>query len=101
MHGSLWTFRGDPDELLRGFDGMLAEGPVERMRMTACLRTPDGILVIDTCPSREDWESFRTGAWFADALARHGLPQPEIADYPLERAVLEGRIVEGPAATVA
>jgi hypothetical protein len=92
MHASLWTFRGDPDELLTRFDGMLAEAPLESMSLLACLRTDDGLLVLDTCPSREAYEGFRDGEWFAAMLDRHGLPRPVMDDHPLARAVVDGRL---------
>ena len=92
MHASLWTFRGDPDELLARFDAMLADVPVAQMPATLALRTPDGLLVVDTCPTREAYERFRDGEWFAGLLARHGLPRPVMQDYPVERAVLAGEL---------
>ena len=92
MHASLWTFRGDPDELLARFDAMLAEASASSIGLMACLRTDDGLLVFDTCPSREAWEGFRDGEWFAATLERHGLPRPELRDYPVARAVVDGRL---------
>jgi hypothetical protein len=32
MHASIWRFRGDPDELVRRYDAMLAETPRGNMR---------------------------------------------------------------------
>jgi hypothetical protein len=90
MHASIWSFRGDPDELLERFDGMLAEVPLANVRAMFALRTPDGLLVVDTCPTREAYEGFRDGEWFAGLLARHGLARPLMQDYPVERAVLAG-----------
>jgi hypothetical protein len=56
MHASLWRFAGDPDELLRRYDAMLADIPSENMRLHLCLRADDGIVLVDTCPSREVFE---------------------------------------------
>ena len=85
MHASIWRFTGDPDELLAGYDSLLAEVPLESMRLHLCLRAPDGIVIVDTCPSREAFEGFVPR--FAELRERHGLPEPErLDDFPVHRA---------------
>lgn len=85
MHASLWRFAGDPDDLLRRYDAMLGDVPSESMRLHLCLRAPDGIVVVDTCPSREAYEAFVPR--FAALRERHGLPEPEqLEDFPVHRA---------------
>ena len=91
MHASISTFTGDPDELLARYDALLAEVPTINMRMHMCLRAPDGIVVVDTCPTREVFESFHRGDAFRSLLAGHGLPEPAIEDFPVHVAFLEGR----------
>ena len=91
MHGSIWRFSGNPDELLRRYDAMLAELPEENMRLHLCLRASDGIVVVDTCPSKEIFDGFVKGA-FSEQRKRHGLPEPEhLEDHPLHVAFAEGR----------
>jgi hypothetical protein len=92
MHASLWSFRGDPDELLRRFDAMLAEVRLEQVQAMLALRAPDGLLILDTCPTRAAYEGFRDGEWFAGLLAKHGLARPLMHDYPVERSVLSGEL---------
>jgi hypothetical protein len=41
MYASLWRFRGDPDDLMRAFDAITAELPLENFRFHASLRAPD------------------------------------------------------------
>lgn len=95
MHASLWRFRGRPDELLRRYDAMVAEIPKARMRLHLCLRTDDGILVVDTCPTRESFTEFATGEAFRALRVRHGLPDPErLEDFPVHLAMVGGRPVE-------
>jgi hypothetical protein len=90
MHASLWRFRGDPDELLESYQSMLAEIPAENMRLHLCLRASDGIIIIDTCPSREIFEGFVAGA-MRELSARHGLPEPErLEDFPVQAAFVDG-----------
>ncbi len=89
MHASIWHFTGDPDELLRGYDAMLADVPRAAMRLHACLRTAEGIVVVDTCPDREAFEGFTAGA-LPMLLSRHGLPAPAIEDAPVHRAFVDG-----------
>ena len=86
MHASIWRFRGDPEELLRAYDAMVAEIPAANMRLHLCLRADDGILLVDTCPSRQAFESFAGGA-FPALRERHGLPEPEwVEDFPVHAA---------------
>lgn len=88
MHASISTFRGDPDELLARYDAMVAEVPAANMRLHLCLRADDGIVVIDTCPSREAFAAFfGEGGAFRALLARHGMPEPVIDDHPVHAAI--------------
>jgi hypothetical protein len=90
MHASISTFRGDPDELLARYDAMVAEVPAANMRLHLCLRADDGIVVIDTCPSRDAFEAFfGEGGAFHTLLARHGMPEPVIDDHPVHAAITQ------------
>lgn len=85
MHVSIWRFTGEPEELLRGYDAMVAEVPRESMRLHLCLRASDGIVIVDTCPSREAFEAFSEGP-FRALRERHGLPEPDrLEDFPVHR----------------
>jgi hypothetical protein len=90
VHASVWRFRGDPDELLARYDAMLAEIPAENMRLHLCLRAPDGIVLVDTCPSKEVFDAFFAGEPFQELLRRHGLHDPEIEDFPVALAFVDG-----------
>src|SRR6516165_7500153 len=57
MHVSIWKFTGDPDELTACYDELLGEFPTDQLIVHLCLRDPDGIVVVDTCPSREAFEA--------------------------------------------
>ena len=91
MHASIWRFSGKPDDLLCRYDAMIAEIPRARMRLHLCLRGTNGIVIVDTCPTREAFESFATGDAFRELRARHGLPEPErLEDFPVHLALVEG-----------
>ncbi len=99
MHASIWRFAGDPDDLLRRYDAMIADLP--GMRLHLCLRAPDGIVLVDTCPSREVFEGFAADPAFHSLRARHGLPDPqEVRDFPVHVAFVDGRPVAGAGAEV-
>ena len=84
MHASIWRFRGDPDQLLRSYEAMLRELPAANMKLHLCLRAPDGIVVVDTCPTREAFEAFVANPGLRMLRARNGLPEPErIEDFPV------------------
>jgi hypothetical protein len=90
VHASLWRFRGNPDELLQSYVAMLDEIPAENMRLHLCLRAPDGIIVVDTCPSREIFDDFVVGS-MRKLSRRHGLPDPEVLeDFPVQAAFVDG-----------
>ena len=92
MHASIWRFRGDPDELLRAYGAMIAEIPAESMRLHLCLRANDGIVLVDTCPSKEVFDAFFAGEGFRALRGRHGLPGPErVEDFPVEVAFVDGQ----------
>lgn len=90
MHASIWRYRGDPAELERRYDAMLAEIPPANMRLHLCLRADDGLVVVDTCPSREIFLDFSQGPYRA-LCTRHGLPDAErVEDFPVHTAFVDG-----------
>jgi len=92
MHASIWRFTGDPDELARRYDAMLAGVPTENMRLHLCLRAPDGIVLVDSCPYREAFVAFPTDDGFRELRSRQGLPDPEqIEDFPVHVAFMDGK----------
>ncbi len=91
MHASVWRFAGDPDDLEQRYEAMLADIPAKVMRLHLCLRCPDGILIVDTCPSREVFEQFAASP-FPALRAAHGLPDPvAVEDHPVLAAFVDGR----------
>ncbi len=93
MHSSIWRYEGNPEKLLRSYDAMLREVPATSMRLHLCLRAPDGIVVVDTCPDRGTYEAFAAGPLPA-MRARHGLPDPErVDDFPVHAAFSDGRSI--------
>ena len=91
MHASIWRFVGEPDELVSRYDAMVAEIPSANMRLHLCLRAPDGIVLVDTCPSQEVLEAFAAGDEFRSLRERHGLPDPDrLEDFPVHAAFVDG-----------
>jgi hypothetical protein len=91
MHASIWKFNGDPDDLSARYDAMVAEIPQSNMQLHLCLRTPDGIVMVDTCPSREAFAAFAQGEAFRALRIRHGLPEPsQLHDHPVHAAFVDG-----------
>jgi hypothetical protein len=95
MHSSVWTYHGDPDDLARRYEAMIAEIPADAMQFAACLRTPDGIIFVDTCPSKEVFDDFVASEELQALLARHGLDRPDrLDDHPVVAAFAGGRRVD-------
>jgi hypothetical protein len=93
VHASIWTFRGDPEQLLDAYDALIAEIlPVVQLHL--CLRTPDGILLVDTCPDHDAFERFAASDDFRALRERHRLPDPErVDDFPVHAAIVDARPV--------
>src|ERR671930_2429054 len=95
MHASIWRFAGDPDDLVRRYEAMVADVPRSNMRLHLCLRAADGIVLVDTCSSREAFEAFEPA--FRSLREQHGLPEPErVGDFPVHAAFVEGARAEAP-----
>lgn len=91
MYASIWKFDGDPDDLARRYDAMVAEIPRTNMKLHLCLRAPDGIVMVDTCLTRQAFEKFATSEQFRALRERHGLPEPsQLDDYPVHTAIVDG-----------
>ena len=92
MHASISRFAGDPDRLLRSYDAMIEEVGGAALTAHLCLRAPDGIVVVDTCPTQEAFERFHAaGGAFAALRRRHGLPDPvAVDDLPVHAAFGNG-----------
>jgi hypothetical protein len=90
MHASIWRFEGDPDELSARYDALVADVPRANMRLHLSLRAPDGLVVVDTCPSEEVYRAFFAGDAFRALRERHGLPEPELTDFPVHRVFVDG-----------
>jgi hypothetical protein len=91
MHGSVWRFAGDPDDLERRYLAMLAEIPESNHTLHVAARTPEGLLVFDTCPSADVYREFFGPDGRAAALfERHGLVPSSREDYPVIRAFASG-----------
>jgi hypothetical protein len=92
VHASIWTFAGDPRVLAQRYDALATDVPPDAMRLHLCLRTPSGLLLVDTCPDRETFVAFSTSEGFRALRRRHGLPEPaQLEDYPVHAAFLAGR----------
>lgn len=62
------------------------------LRLHLCLRAPEGMIFVDTCPTKENFEAFARGDTFRLLRARHGLPEPErIEDFPVHLAFVGGQ----------
>jgi hypothetical protein len=95
MHCSIWRFEGDPDELERRYLAMLAELPESNHKLHASAKTPDGLLIFDTCPSEDVYRSFFENGGPAEALfAKHGLVPAQREDHPVTRAYARGERIE-------
>jgi hypothetical protein len=78
MYLTAYHFDGDPAALTAAHDRMVAHFPPGDRDLHLCVATDAGIVVLDTCPSREVALAFQRSPEFADAVASSGLPTPRI-----------------------
>ena len=96
MYASIWKWDGDPDRLCAAYEALLADTPADVMRMHLALRAPDGLVVVDTCPTRDAFVAFTSDPTTRAQLQRHGLGLPtELDGYPVSAAFLDGARVVG------
>jgi hypothetical protein len=95
VHCSIWTFEGDPDTLVASYEAMLAHVPAENMRLSACAKTPTGIVLFDTCPSKEAFDAFFASEDVRALFAAHGLDQPaSVENFPVVAAFAHGSRID-------
>jgi hypothetical protein len=91
-----YRFAGDPDELLAGYDRLIAllSEHGAQLLLQACISDDTGITVFDACPSREVFAGFSTSDDFAGAIAAAGLPAPTVTHLgEVHRAQLLEKVV--------
>jgi len=86
MHCSVWRFTGDPDALEEGYRTLTERIPATNHVLHAAARTPDGLLIFDTCPSEEAYRAFFGSDEVRALLAEHGLVDGVVEDFPVVRA---------------
>jgi hypothetical protein len=68
--------------------------PIGNLVLHVCLRAPDGLIVVDTCPSEEAFQAFHHGEAFRSLRAKLGLPDPDrVDDFPVHVAFAGGAAV--------
>jgi len=56
------------------------------------LRAPDGIVLVDTCPTKEVFDAFVSDEAVRVPPEKHGLPEPEhVDDLPVHAAFVGGQ----------
>jgi hypothetical protein len=83
MHCSVWRFTGDPVALEEGYRALMDRIPASNHVLHAAARTPDGLLLFDTCPSEEVYRTFFGSDEFRALLAEHGLVDGVVEDFPV------------------
>ena len=62
------------------------------MKLHLCLRAPDGIVLVDTCPTKGAFDAFVANDAVRLLREKHGLPESErIDDFPVHVAFVGGQ----------
>ena len=75
MHCSVWRFVGDPDDLEQRYLAMIVEVPESNHVLHAAAKTPDGLLIFDTCPSEEAYRAFIRTRGSRERVVREARPR--------------------------
>ena len=95
MYASIWKFDGDPDALATAYEAFTVALPRDIMRLHLALRAPDGLVIVDTCPTRDAFVAFTSDPHTREQLTRHGLGLPtELDGYPVSAAFVDGARVD-------
>jgi len=86
MFLGVYRFKGQADELLAAYDRLMATMPMEDLELHVCTHNDQGIAIYDTCPSREEFDTFANGESLRDALAAAGIPPSGRANASAEGA---------------
>jgi hypothetical protein len=73
-----YHFDGDRDELLAGYDRLIAQFPPGVIELNVCIAHAGGITVFDACPSSAAFAGFSQSAELLGAVAGAGLPAPRV-----------------------
>jgi len=73
-----YRFAGNTNELMAAYEQMINAIPASALHLHVCVRADEGLVIFDTCPSREAFEKFSGGESFRAVLEAAGLPVPEI-----------------------
>ena len=81
MYLGSYEFDGDPDQLLAGYDTLMASFPVDLIIFHTCVRTDDGIPIIDGCPDlAETSVRSRRAPRSRRPSTTVGLPRPTVVE---------------------
>ena len=94
MYSTVWHFTGDPAELAARYDVLIDTIGTGSIQLHLCLISPDGLTIVDTCPTREDWERIRESGWLHEQVRAAGLPEPTIVEHDVHAALVDGRRVD-------
>jgi hypothetical protein len=88
MYLGTYHFAGDPDQLADAYDQLMTSFAPEQLLVHVCVKTEDGLVIFDACPTIKDFRAFTTSPDVLSAMQRAGLPTPQIEGLgPVHRAV--------------
>ena len=89
MYLGAYHFAGDPADLVSAYDRMMAGFPTDELILHLCAVGPDGIVVLDACPTEADHLAFSTSVGFRRACDEAGLPAPTVEHLgPVHRSII-------------
>ena len=73
-----YRYEGDPAQLLRSYERLVATFDTAQFRLHACAADATGITVLDACPDETAFRAFSASPEWLAACASAGLPSAEV-----------------------
>ncbi len=92
----LGTYRviGDPTELAAAYDRLMTNFRDDQLLVHICVRTDEGLVIYDTCPSQADFHAFSSNPVVLAARQEAGLPAPQVGEVGEVRAAMAPALVQ-------
>jgi hypothetical protein len=75
-----YRFVGDPTELAATYDRFMTRFSDDQFLVHICVKTDEGLVIYDTCPSRADFHAFSTDPLILAAMQEAGLRDPQVEE---------------------
>lgn len=89
-----YRFTGDATELAAAYDRFMSEFPEDQLLVHICVKTNEGLVIYDACPSHADFHAFSTDPSVLAAMREAAMPTPQVEEVGEVHAVKAPALVK-------